>query len=283
MSNLTVRILTALVAIPMVIGLILWGAHGAMILCMTLSLLGLWEGLEMLGIERMGIRLTATAVWAIAWSGISYLVYQAGPLPLSRIQIIGLTGVFIAVHIMTACFVYVFDKSWKLQPGHVGIYVLTPLYTVVPFIALFAFAHTSMGYLWEYILGVFVLVWSTDSFAYFGGRLYGRRKLFESVSPKKTWEGAITGFVMTGVLGAGWWYFLTSRGINDWRWLVYGGITGILCQIGDLFESKLKRQVGVKDSGTIIPGHGGILDRFDGFYFSILGIYIAREIMIFLS
>lgn len=111
-------------------------------------------------------------------------------------------------------------------------------------------------------LGVLVLVWVADTAAYFVGRAWGRRKLAPAISPSKTWEGAwggIAGAVAYAIIGG---TFLTGVG----AWPVYAVVAlvlGVISIVGDLFESAAKRQAGVKDSGTLLPGHGGILDRVD--------------------
>ena len=110
-------------------------------------------------------------------------------------------------------------------------------------------------------LGMLALIWTNDSFAYFGGRLLGKHKLFERISPKKTWEGTLVGMLTTLVVG---W------AIANWQdpehyffWLVAGVLTSSSAILGDLLESLFKRSADVKDSGNILPGHGGVLDRFD--------------------
>jgi len=110
------------------------------------------------------------------------------------------------------------------------------------------------------ILAVLVLVWIADTAAYFVGRSFGRRKLAPSISPGKTWEGAAGGLggalIYAVVLGAFW-------GRAWWAYLAIAAVLALLSIIGDLFESAAKRQAGVKDSGTLLPGHGGIMDRID--------------------
>ena len=108
---------------------------------------------------------------------------------------------------------------------------------------------------------MFILIWTNDSMAYATGRLIGKTKLFERISPKKTWEGTIGGIIFT--LGAGFlWSFYVSE-LPLIFWIICSPLVAVAAIFGDLFESQIKRQLGVKDSGTILPGHGGILDRFD--------------------
>lgn len=129
-------------------------------------------------------------------------------------------------------------------------------------------AITAMFYLWQlspwWLMYVFILVWCADSGAYFVGRKFGRRKMAPNVSPNKSMEG-LAGGLITGlvvVLGISV-FFLHLAGTALIGFMALSGITIMASILGDLFESMLKRRAGVKDSGTILPGHGGILDRID--------------------
>lgn len=122
----------------------------------------------------------------------------------------------------------------------------------------------------EALVLTFLLVWTFDTLSYFGGRFWGRHLLAPAVSPKKTWEGTLTGLLASLALG---WI------LGPWAWLgraeglLLAGLTSGLSLAGDLWESFLKRGAGVKDSGDLLPGHGGILDRFDSLAFAALGAY----------
>ena len=112
-----------------------------------------------------------------------------------------------------------------------------------------------------YILFFFFFMWASDTGAYFAGRFFGKHKLFERLSPKKTIEGFFGGMLASGLLGWAAFSHLGKFGVIEW--IGIGVLLSITGTAGDLFESMLKRQAGVKDSGNILPGHGGILDRFD--------------------
>lgn len=115
-------------------------------------------------------------------------------------------------------------------------------------------------------MGLVLLIWTGDTAAYYAGRTFGKHKLAPSLSPKKTWEGAIGGGVgamAVALLLASVW----SGGLAMPHWLVLAGIVGTFGPLGDLFESALKRAAGAKDSASILPGHGGVLDRFDALAF----------------
>ncbi|HEY9724013.1 MAG TPA: phosphatidate cytidylyltransferase [Oscillatoriaceae cyanobacterium] len=113
-------------------------------------------------------------------------------------------------------------------------------------------------------------IWCTDIFAYFGGRFFGRTKLLEAVSPKKTIEGSISGLSFAAVMGLIWSQVFHFPWIHG---LLLGALVSVVAQVGDLGESLLKRDAGAKDSGTIIPGHGGILDRMDSYLLVGVAVY----------
>lgn len=130
------------------------------------------------------------------------------------------------------------------------------------------------------IVTVFVSIWMCDSLAYFAGRFFGRNKLFERVSPNKTWEGASAGYV--GAVAAfliSQYYFLPYLTVGSA--FVCGSIVGVFGQLGDLAESLLKRDAGVKDSSSLIPGHGGVLDRFDSLIFVSPVIFLYLNYILF--
>jgi phosphatidate cytidylyltransferase len=111
-------------------------------------------------------------------------------------------------------------------------------------------------------IGFFFILWANDTAAYFVGRFLGKNKLYEKVSPNKTWEGLFGGVAFAIFFG---WLFAKYVDVlpsSQWMWIA--AIIAVFGNLGDLFESHLKRSYGVKDSGKIIPGHGGVLDRFDG-------------------
>ncbi len=112
---------------------------------------------------------------------------------------------------------------------------------------------------------VLVLIWANDVAAYFVGSRFGRHKLAPRISPGKSWEGTVAGLLVAGILGAGVGSVL---GLSAVVGAVFGVVISIASQVGDLFESALKRAAGVKDSGSVLPGHGGVLDRFDGLFFA---------------
>ena len=129
-------------------------------------------------------------------------------------------------------------------------------------------------------ISVFIIIWICDSAAYFGGRLLGKHKLFVRISPNKTWEGAVFGFIFAIVAAVAVKYILLDY-LSVESAIVLGFIVGVFGQIGDLVESMFKRDAGVKDSSALIPGHGGALDRFDSLLFVAPLVYLYLDFVVF--
>jgi phosphatidate cytidylyltransferase len=150
--------------------------------------------------------------------------------------------------------------------------LMSQLYIALPFSLLnvLAFRSTGSSIVYSYLapLSVFVFLWVNDAGAYICGSLLGRHKLFPRISPGKSWEGSIGGGLLVVAASIGIWYLTEQYGVNDlglhaWEWAGLGLVIVIFGTWGDLVESLLKRTLHIKDSGNILPGHGGMLDRFD--------------------
>jgi phosphatidate cytidylyltransferase len=161
-------------------------------------------------------------------------------------------------------------------------------YTAVPF-SMFpfaAFARTGLNSILPHdniifspgiIIGFFLLIWANDTGAYLTGMTIGRHKLWERLSPKKTWEGLIGGIVVAVLVA---WFLSDWLGVVDRiQWILISLIISVAGTYGDLVESMLKRSTGVKDSGTIMPGHGGFLDRFDSTILSFPFVYLFISLL----
>jgi len=179
------------------------------------------------------------------------------------------------------CFVQALFHNAAHTIRNLAYTIMGLVYAVLPFMLLIGAVCVQQSYTFNHptgkwyidcapynpgiMMGVILLIWANDTFAYLCGSLIGKRKLYERISPGKTWEGSLGGMLLT--LGATWliahWYDTVALK----HWIVIALIVCILGTIGDLVESMLKRQAGVKDSGRIMPGHGGILDRFDSLLF----------------
>lgn len=168
------------------------------------------------------------------------------------------------VFIVAFVFQLLASKS-KTAITDISVTIAGALYLAVPFIALLILgiipSFHPVGFNWLIPLSIFILTWANDTGAYLSGRTFGKHKLFERISPNKTWEGSIGGGVITLVIS-----LVLHRYFGNFSAPVWMGIAllvSLFANVGDLMESAFKRNAKVKDSGKIMPGHGGILDRFD--------------------
>lgn len=208
--------------------------------------------------QRIGI-LGAIAIY------VTLIEYQIGT-PSFNIQTI-------LVFILFVPFLGIFSSKNRNHLVDISLTVFPWLYVTFSFYLMFVIYMfgASFPHYWQYLLGLFVLVWTNDTLAYCTGRLFGKHKLYEKITPKKTWEGAIGGFIFTIVFG--FIYAILIDG-DPLFWMLAGMIVSPTSIIGDLIESRFKRIVQVKDSGTLIPGHGGVLDRFDAVIYAAPFFYL---------
>lgn len=140
-----------------------------------------------------------------------------------------------------------------------------------------AFALLRLDYAdWRYSLLLLCTVWFTDSGAYEIGRRFGKRRMAPKISPSKTWEGAVAGFLLAIAVAGG--YGAIALGIHISESILLVAVVSIFGQVGDLLESKYKRMAGVKDSGCIFPGHGGVLDRFDSILLASISFFLLLKL-----
>ncbi|WP_156289095.1 phosphatidate cytidylyltransferase [Oceanobacillus salinisoli] len=163
----------------------------------------------------------------------------------------------------------------KFTFDHVGFILLATFYVGIGFFYLIETRDGSRVEGLKNIFFAFLIVWSTDTGAYLFGRAFGKRKLWPTISPNKTVEGAVGGIILACVV-AGIFHLITPFPHNMLAVILVTIAASIFGQVGDLVESALKRNYGVKDSGNILPGHGGILDRFDSLLFVIPLLHIIQ-------
>lgn len=252
------RILSALVGVPFLLLLTWLGGLYLAVLVVILAVLGLREFLR-IGQKASFIH-SAKLIWVFCalWLGVFLTGHQAWLLPLALIWFILIFGRYALYY-----------PNVTLQEATYGF--LAFIYPVGLFTYLYFLRELPQGLYWCFY--VFLLVWLTDTGAFLVGNALGKRKLAPKVSPNKSVEGAIGGLLAAMIFGFVFWQ-ITQVG-NLPAILVLSLLTSIVSQVGDLFESTLKRSAKVKDSGTLIPGHGGILDRFDSLLFALPLVYSA--------
>ncbi len=262
MKELTKRVLVALWGIPLILGLSYLGGAYFLLLILVINGMALWEFYSMYrkkdihSYRILGVSLSLLLILSTYWLSPEYL---------AGILLIIVAGVLI--------------RHLKLTEGNASINTIFTLGGIL-YIGLFLSAILKLrlnlsdwlgsGYPPQiggrFLILLWISIWICDTFAYFGGSLFGRHKLAPRTSPNKTVEGAVSGLIgallIFGVVGK----FVLTQFPPAYLW--YSGvIVGILGQLGDLVESRFKRDAGVKDTSTILPGHGGFLDRFDSFIF----------------
>lgn len=207
----------------------------------------------------------------------------------------------VALMFLTACLFVTLSVRWIiLAPGIIALFAFTPLllslflemppdeknttgaacallgpiYACLPMALLLLIDLQPSGKLWIFFM--LVVVFATDTGAFYTGRAWGKHRLYRAVSPGKTWEGAVGGF-LAGIAGGVLFTAYTGLHPIDFRLFLLAAGVGTAGQIGDLVESMLKRNHGVKDSGSLLPGHGGVLDRVDSILFAapVLYVYLA--------
>ncbi len=259
MNNFWTRAITGAMFVAIMVVGIMWNIWSFILLFSLISILGLWEFYSLL---REKINISQKIIGTLL--GIILLSATCGKY-FFQPDIFYSHG-FLFLILLFPCLLIVklfqpLDQFKVFSPIIFGNF-----YVTLPFCFLLL-SYSSSEY-WSFendsriILGFFILIWSNDTFAYLVGRAIGKTKLFERISPKKTWEGFIGGVICTQGIAYIISIYFIDLPLRDW--MIVGGIVSVFGTLGDLVESMFKRSLGVKDSGNILPGHGGILDRFDG-------------------
>lgn len=255
LSNLAKRLLTGVVLVAMIAGAVLIGSTGFLLLLLLVNVLALLEFYRLF----QSAEVTPRRWGGVALSSILFLCQHAVLNGWLRWQ-------FLMIVIPLAFLLVVGELYRKaLHPFHNLAFTFWGLtWITVPLLFFQATAFLPFDQ-WNYnpygVLGYFFILWAADSGAFFVGKALGRHKLFERISPGKTWEGSAGGAVAAfGVA------LMAARYVTDWSttdWMMITALVLVTGTYGDFIKSMMKRSLHIKDSGTILPGHGGILDRFD--------------------
>jgi phosphatidate cytidylyltransferase len=181
------------------------------------------------------------------------------------------------------CIHFLFDhKIVKIDSFSKYVYLIG--YIILPFVIMTKIPFGISGYNPKILISIFILIWTNDSFAYIVGKSIGTTKLFERISPKKTIEGFLGGVIFSVIASylIAKYYIQIAEG-KMFIWIIIALIVGVFGTIGDLIESKFKRVAGVKDSGKIMPGHGGVLDRLDSVIFVAPIVFLFYQILNYVS
>lgn len=262
LGNLATRSITGLIFGIVVIGSILWNPYVQTFVFSVFMVLGLIEFYRLF----KGHSVVSVSKEIGIFIGIFIFSLLVG-VSMKLLPLVSISVIF------PLFFTLILNELWKKKEHpiiNISVLVFGIIYIVLPFYLSIDLNLRSTSYL-PTVAGMFFLIWTNDSFAYFSGRLFGKTKLFERISPKKTWEGTVGGVLFTLIIG-----FIIGAYINKGEeifWVVAAIIIAPCAIYGDLLESLFKRSLNIKDSGSILPGHGGILDRFDAVLFAIPFFY----------
>ena len=262
MSNALKRILTAVVGAPLVLGLAYLGKGYFGVLVLALCLLAQWE---VYGLAKAGGAQPFVAGGLAVGAVVALRGFWSPAVPLALLGLLALLAY--------SPFARSERPLQSLGATVLGVLYPTVLLSFLTDLRLARGGGVGDREAFYLTLSVFLLIWATDTLAYYTGRAIGKHKLAPLISPKKTWEGSVGGTV--GAVLAAVALKFTLLGFLAWPHIIaLALICGVVSQVGDLAESRLKRSVGVKDSGTFLPGHGGLLDRFDAMILSVPLVYL---------
>lgn len=260
MKNLMVRSISGIIYVAVIVAAIAAGPNWFFLLTAVLTALGVFELQSLVGMRRGDI--LSVCVLAFDMAAAIVMAWMA----LDSVLMAVLVGPVLIVYMLLRGVAALYDR--REHPfRNVAWSLFSVLYLGVPMATLnIIYCADPDNYRWL-VLIVFMLIWLNDTGAFCIGTALGRHRMFPRLSPKKSLEGFAGGLVCCMAVAAviGRWFDVV--GLPLWQWLLIGVVVCVFATWGDLFESLLKRNVGVKDSGNIIPGHGGILDRIDSLLF----------------
>lgn len=267
-SNLTQRILTGVFGAAFIIAAVVLSEWTYFAVFLSICVLSLLEFYKLAGLDGMVPLKSYGTFCGISIFTITFLI-ESSRLPANYY--------FLLFPLVSIVYMIKLYKKFERKPfTNIAYTFLGIFYVSVPFSLLSAVAFHDGNYRYEIILGCLLILWASDTGAYFAGTFFGKNKLFERISPKKSWEGFFGGALLALVFALGLASFFPV--LSQLQWIVISLIIIVGGTFGDLIESLLKRSIEIKDSGASLPGHGGFLDRFDGLLLSVPFILAYLEL-----
>lgn len=270
LTNLQIRVISGAVGILITVALFSLGAWGFLSWLTGICLLGIREFAKLLHanglVESLGMASLSAMCVAIPGIGVA-----SGVLPLTFLWVL------IVAWVVSAIVLLFRQVNNPIQEA--GTMLLLMIYVPLPMACYAGVAFITGEFSMHLAVGVISLLWASDSGAYFAGKFLGRHKLFERISPKKTWEGFFGGWASSLAVAYFWQQFSPIL-TESLHWYALATLIAVVGTLGDLVESMFKRQLNIKDSGQFLPGHGGVLDRFDGLLMAAPMVYIYLWLII---
>ncbi|KGE14530.1 phosphatidate cytidylyltransferase [Sphingobacterium deserti] len=264
------RAITGFFFIAVLIGAVLWGAVSFVFFFTIVAACSVFEFYNMVRTEDS--------------KPMAFIGCAASFVSLGLLSIV-LTGYLPAYYLLItfAAIFLVYINGLFRRNGHpisaIAYTLFGMIYAAIPFGIFMCLGFLGSAYNAYVPLGFLIILWTNDTGAYLAGRSFGKRKLFERISPNKTWEGFWGGLVLAAVAGVTLAHYFTTLTLS--QWVIVALLISVFGTLGDLVESMLKRNCGVKDSGRILPGHGGLLDRFDGLLMAAPLVYLFLKLFVY--
>lgn len=273
MSNFNERLLTGIIFVIVLLGSIYQNEAASSILFFAIILLCQREFYAFFKKSDIKPQRNVGTIGGLVFFMASVISFQAS---------LSFNTLFFIIPLIFVVFVFELFRNRPDPIANIGFTILGIIYVAVPFTLLHQISYFNNGafgteYNYEILIGYFFVLWANDTGAYLVGRKLGRTKLFERISPKKTWEGSMGGLFFGLLLG--YVNSLLFTGLGTLTWMSLALIIVLFGSLGDLVESLFKRSLGIKDSGKILPGHGGVLDRFDGIFISAPMVYTFLKVL----
>jgi phosphatidate cytidylyltransferase len=267
-SNLTQRLITGILGSAGIIFCVAYSDLTYFLVFFIICILSLLEFYRVTGLDGLSpLKILGTICGMLLFS-LSFFIERGD---------INYRYYFLIFPLLSLVYIVKLYKKDERKPfTNIAFTFLGIIYIAVPFALLNIAVFEDGIYNYQIMWGCLFILWASDTGAYFAGTYLGKRKLFERVSPKKSWEGFVGGALLSLAFTIGIAHYFTTLAL--WQWLCIGIIIIVGGTFGDLIESLLKRSIEIKDSGSTLPGHGGFLDRFDGLFISAPFIVAFLEI-----
>jgi len=267
MNSTLTRAISGAVYIVLLISATFYSSNSFLLFFGILLLIAVSEFCKLVNLKNIVPMLIAVGLFILC--NLSYTIKTNDILILLATLLVSIKALF-----------FLFDKKNK-PVDSLSKYVYLIGYIILPFVLITKIPFVENSYNPNIILSIFILIWVNDTFAFLVGKTFGKHKLFEKVSPKKTIEGFVGGFIFSIVAGIILAQFLMLQSYIHWIFIAI--LASVFGTLGDLVESKFKRIANVKDSGNIMPGHGGVLDRLDSIIFVAPIVFLFYQIIYYVS